>query len=85
MACCVCDRAQPIDILTANLHLAEEFDVSADEPYKVFNGLSLQEVQELHAAVHSMQVSKSQRSDYALSVSDAKLAAGCTYSLDDLV
>lgn len=49
-------RPHPIDILTANLHLAEEFDVGADEPYKAFNGLSLQEVQELHASVMSMQV-----------------------------
>ena len=54
-----CCRAQPIDILTANLHLAEEFDVSAHEPYKVFNGLGLQDVQELHAAVCSMQVNTS--------------------------
>ena len=30
--------------------------MSAEEPYKVFNGLSLQAVQELHAAVSSMQV-----------------------------
>lgn len=49
-------RPHPIDILTANLHLAEEFDVGADEPYKAFVGLSLQEVQELHASVMSMQV-----------------------------
>ena len=55
--CLLCCRAQPIDVLTANLHLAEEFDVSADEPYKAFTGLSLQSVQELHAAVSSMQVS----------------------------
>ena len=31
--------------------------MSADEPYKAFAGLSLQGVQELHAAVSSMQVS----------------------------
>ena len=49
-------RSQPIDVLTANLHLAAEFDVGAEEPYKVFTGLSLQEVQELHAAIFSMQV-----------------------------
>lgn len=49
-------RPHPIDILTANLHLAEEFDVGADEPYKAFEGLSLQQVQELHASVMSMQV-----------------------------
>jgi hypothetical protein len=30
--------------------------VGAEEPYKVFIGLSLQEVQELHAAIFSMQV-----------------------------
>jgi len=30
--------------------------VGAEEPYKVFTGLSLQEVQELHAAIFSMQV-----------------------------
>ncbi|DBA94110.1 hypothetical protein WJX77_004695 [Trebouxia sp. C0004] len=53
-------RSQPIDILTANLHLAAEFDVGAEEPYKVFTGLSLQEVQELHAAILSMQELDSQ-------------------------
>ncbi len=30
--------------------------MGAEEPYKVFTGLSLQEVQELHAAIFSMQV-----------------------------
>ncbi|KAL3159310.1 hypothetical protein ABBQ32_011264 [Trebouxia sp. C0010 RCD-2024] len=53
-------RPHPIDILTANLHLAEEFDVGADEPYKAFEGLSLQQVQELHASVISMQELDSQ-------------------------
>ena len=42
--------------MIANLHLAEEFDMNAEEPYKVFEGLSLQEVQELHAAICVMQV-----------------------------
>ena len=49
-------RPQPIDGLIANLHLAEEFDINAEEPYKVFEGLSLPDVRELHAAVCAMQV-----------------------------
>ena len=49
-------RPHAIDGLIANLHLAEEFDMNAEEPYKVFEGLSLQEVQDLHAAICVMQV-----------------------------
>ena len=49
-------RAHAIDGLIANLHLAEEFDIGAEEPYKVFEGLSLPEMQDLHAAICQMQV-----------------------------
>ncbi len=40
-------RAKPIDVLAANLHLMEEFDVNVTTPYSVFAGISLSECREL--------------------------------------
>ncbi|CAG8528762.1 14940_t:CDS:2 [Acaulospora morrowiae] len=48
-------RAKPIDILAINLRLADESDevdealeIDVDEPYTIFENLTLQEVEELH-------------------------------------
>ncbi|RHZ66620.1 hypothetical protein Glove_306g88 [Diversispora epigaea] len=49
------NRAKPIDILAINLRLADESDdvdealeIDVDEPYTIFENLSLKEVEELH-------------------------------------
>eukprot|EP00898_Chlorokybus_atmophyticus_P007530 jgi/Chlat1/7779/Chrsp66S07246 len=40
-------RAKPIDLMSKNLLLNEEFTVSLEEPFKVFIGLSIREMEEL--------------------------------------
>ena len=49
-------RARPIDVLAANLHLTEEFDMHLDAPYSVFQGLTLADTQELHSDLLQFQV-----------------------------
>lgn len=39
-------REKPIDFLVRDLMLGEEFEVGAEEPYKVFESLTLAEVHE---------------------------------------
>lgn len=41
------NRAKPIDILAKNLELSDEFDVEMNEPYKIFRGLSLLDLEDL--------------------------------------
>jgi len=41
-------RPRPIDILYKNLNLDSDFDFEMNEPYKIFQGLSLQDMEELH-------------------------------------
>jgi len=41
-------RPKPIDILYKNLSLDSDFDYGMNEPYKIFQGLSLAELEELH-------------------------------------
>lgn len=40
-------RAKPIDILSKNLNLSEDFDVDVSEPYKIYRGLTVKEMEEL--------------------------------------
>ncbi|XP_078432776.1 cactus-binding carboxy-terminal, cactin [Wolffia australiana] len=41
-------RTKPIDILSKNLNVSDDFDVEIDEPYTVFKGLTAKEMEELH-------------------------------------
>ncbi|XP_048532180.1 cactin-like [Triticum urartu] len=41
-------RTKPIDVLLKNLNFADEFDVELNEPYLVFKGLTVKEMEELH-------------------------------------
>ncbi|XP_062214301.1 splicing factor Cactin-like [Phragmites australis] len=40
-------RTKPIDVLLKNLNLSDEFDVELNEPYLVFQGLTVKEMEEL--------------------------------------
>uniref|UniRef100_A0ACD5X8T6 Uncharacterized protein n=1 Tax=Avena sativa TaxID=4498 RepID=A0ACD5X8T6_AVESA len=40
-------RTKPIDVLLKNLNFADEFDVELNEPYLVFKGLTVKEMEEL--------------------------------------
>ncbi|KAJ4746211.1 Cactin [Rhynchospora pubera] len=40
-------RTKPIDVLLKNLNFAEDFDIELDEPYMVFKGLTVKEMEEL--------------------------------------
>eukprot|EP00252_Welwitschia_mirabilis_P015341 TRINITY_DN3371_c0_g1_i1.p1 TRINITY_DN3371_c0_g1~~TRINITY_DN3371_c0_g1_i1.p1 ORF type:complete len:672 (-),score=177.94 TRINITY_DN3371_c0_g1_i1:244-2259(-) len=40
-------RAKPIDILSKNLNLSSDFDVEISEPYTIFKGLTVKEMEEL--------------------------------------
>ncbi|KAK4743244.1 hypothetical protein SAY87_001245 [Trapa incisa] len=40
-------RAKPIDILTKHLHGSEDLDIELNEPYMVFKGLTVREMEEL--------------------------------------
>ncbi|CAL9779282.1 unnamed protein product [Musa acuminata subsp. burmannicoides] len=40
-------RSRPIDVLTKNLSGSEEFDIELNEPYMVFKGLTVKEMEEL--------------------------------------
>ncbi|KAL5219368.1 hypothetical protein ABZP36_020052 [Zizania latifolia] len=40
-------RTKPIDVLLKNLNFTEEFDVELNEPYLVFKGLTVKEMEEL--------------------------------------
>lgn len=40
-------RAKPIDILSKNLNLSDDFDVEINEPYKIYKGLTVKEMEEL--------------------------------------
>ena len=49
------NRAKPVDILAINLRLADEsesvdesLEIDVDEPYTIFENLTIQEVEELH-------------------------------------
>ncbi|CAA7409526.1 unnamed protein product [Spirodela intermedia] len=41
-------RTKPIDILSKNLNVSDDFDVEINEPYTVFKGLTVKEMEELH-------------------------------------
>ncbi|XP_073108249.1 splicing factor Cactin isoform X2 [Elaeis guineensis] len=41
-------RIKPIDILSKNLNGSEDFDIEINEPYMVFKGLTVKEMEELH-------------------------------------
>eukprot|EP01018_Ginkgo_biloba_P033425 Gb_26930 [translate_table: standard] len=40
-------RAKPIDVLSKNLNLSDDFDVEINEPYMIFKGLTVKEMEEL--------------------------------------
>jgi hypothetical protein len=40
-------RAKPIDVLSKNLNLSEDFDPDFGEPYKIYKGLTVKEMEEL--------------------------------------
>lgn len=40
-------RAKPIDVLSKNLNLSEDFDPEISEPYKIYKGLTVKEMEEL--------------------------------------
>eukprot|EP00850_Spirogloea_muscicola_P014898 SM000110S18905 [mRNA] locus=s110:182121:189533:+ [translate_table: standard] len=40
-------RAKPIDVLSKNLNLADDFDIEINEPYTIFKGLTVPEMGEL--------------------------------------
>eukprot|EP00741_Cyanophora_paradoxa_P009528 tig00001501_g9228.t1 len=44
-------RAKPIDIIAKNLHLDKDFDIEMNEPYKIFKGLPVAEIEELKADI----------------------------------
>ncbi|GLJ21491.1 hypothetical protein SUGI_0396890 [Cryptomeria japonica] len=41
-------RARPIDVLSKNLNLSDDFDIEINEPYIIFKGLTVKEMEELH-------------------------------------
>ncbi|XP_020257548.1 cactin isoform X1 [Asparagus officinalis] len=41
-------RMKPIDILSKNLNVSDDFDIEINEPYTVFKGLTVKEMEELH-------------------------------------
>ncbi|KAI3724031.1 hypothetical protein L2E82_35795 [Cichorium intybus] len=41
-------RIKPIDVLSKHLNPSDEFDVEIEEPYMVFKGLTVKEMEELH-------------------------------------
>ncbi|EFJ19424.1 hypothetical protein SELMODRAFT_177683 [Selaginella moellendorffii] len=40
-------RAKPIDVLSRNLNSPDEFDIAITEPYKIFKGLTVREMEDL--------------------------------------
>ncbi|BBM99037.1 cactin [Marchantia polymorpha subsp. ruderalis] len=40
-------RAKPIDVLAKNLNLSDDFDIEINEPYKIYKGLTVKEMEEL--------------------------------------
>lgn len=48
-------RAKPIDILAKNLKLSDDFDVEIDEPYTVFQGLAVADMEELQGEIRMYQ------------------------------
>ncbi len=50
-------RAKPIDIAATSLHLTAEFEPEQDPPYQLFEGLSLEDMQEFHHDILEFQVS----------------------------
>lgn len=40
-------RAKPIDVLSKNLNLSEDFDIEINEPYKIYKGLTVKEMEDL--------------------------------------
>lgn len=45
-------RAKPIDILYKNLSMDQDFDFEVNEPYQIFQGLGLQELEQLKKDIH---------------------------------
>ena len=41
-------RIKPIDILSKHLDPSDDFDIEIDEPYLVFQGLTVKDMEELH-------------------------------------
>jgi hypothetical protein len=48
-------RAKPIDILAKNLKLSDDFDMEIDEPYTVFQGLAVADMEELQGEIRMYQ------------------------------
>eukprot|EP00271_Cylindrocystis_brebissonii_P011736 TRINITY_DN29655_c0_g1_i1.p1 TRINITY_DN29655_c0_g1~~TRINITY_DN29655_c0_g1_i1.p1 ORF type:complete len:632 (-),score=192.19 TRINITY_DN29655_c0_g1_i1:362-2257(-) len=44
-------RAKPIDVLAKNLTLSDDFDVEINEPYKIYKGLTVKEMEELRTDI----------------------------------
>ena len=44
-------RAKPIDVLSKNLNLSEDFDTEVSEPYKIYRGLTVKEMEELRVDI----------------------------------
>ncbi|KAJ6810417.1 cactin isoform X2 [Iris pallida] len=40
-------RMKPIDVLSKNLNVSDDFDIEIDEPYMVFKGITVKEMEEL--------------------------------------
>ena len=55
-------RAKPIDIAATSLHLTAEFEPEQEPPYQLFEGLSLEDMQELHHDILEFQVRSPQGS-----------------------
>lgn len=58
------NRARPIDMLSKNLLLDENFDMEMKEPYKIFRGLPQVEVEELRGEIQANLDLGSDHSDY---------------------
>ncbi|CAM6101492.1 unnamed protein product [Calypogeia fissa] len=44
-------RAKPIDVLSKNLNLSDDFDIEINEPYKIYKGLTVKEMEELRTDI----------------------------------
>lgn len=44
-------RAKPIDVLSKNLNLSHDFDIEISEPYKIYKGLTVKEMEELRVDI----------------------------------
>ena len=54
-------RGEAIDILVRDLMLGDLFDVGAEPPYNIFEGLTLPEMRDLHEELEEYQVRASNK------------------------